>query len=94
MPVLTITLLAAILLAVALPLAVYGLVPARAGVDPPAPRPLPARAPGAPAAETQELPRAAALDLQRERPHPARTQPVARRVSARSGRSPACCASN
>lgn len=49
MPVLTITLIAAILLAVALPLLVYGLVPARAGIA--AERlaaPVPARAPGAP----------------------------------------------
>ncbi len=52
----TITLLAAILLAVALPLAVYGLVPARAGVDARRfNRPVPARAPGA-AADPQVLP--------------------------------------
>ena len=58
MPVMTITLLAAILLAVALPLAVFGLVPARAGVD--ARRfahPVPSRAPGAPATDAPELPR-------------------------------------
>lgn len=57
MPVMTIALLAAILLAVALPLAVWGLVPARAGVD--ARRfsgPVPARAPGAATSETQDLP--------------------------------------
>src|SRR6187402_3052814 len=48
MPVLTITLIAAILLAVAVPVLVWGLVPAKAGVD--ARRfaqPVPARAPGA-----------------------------------------------
>jgi tight adherence protein C len=43
-----ITLLAAILLAIALPLLVFGLVPARAGVDPRRfAQPVPARAPGA-----------------------------------------------
>jgi tight adherence protein C len=48
MPVLTITLIAAILLAVALPLLVYGLMPARAGVDPRRfDQPVPGRAPGA-----------------------------------------------
>jgi tight adherence protein C len=54
----TITLLAAILLAVALPLAVYGLVPVRAGVDSRRfSRPVPARAPGAAASDAPELPR-------------------------------------
>jgi len=58
MSALTLTLLAAILLAVALPLAVFGLVPARAGVDPRRlARPVPARAPGA-ATEAPELARA------------------------------------
>jgi tight adherence protein C len=58
MSVLTITLLAAILFAVALPLAVYGLVPARAGVDSRRfSRPVPARAPGAAPADPQDLPR-------------------------------------
>jgi len=58
MSALTLTLLAAILLAVALPLAVFGLVPARAGVDPRRlARPVPARAPGA-ATEGPELSRA------------------------------------
>lgn len=58
MSVLTITLLAAILLAVAVPLAVYGLVPVRAGVDGRRfARPLPSRAPGVAAPEGQELPR-------------------------------------
>lgn len=48
MPVLTITLIAAILLAVALPLMVFGLVPARAGIDPRRlAQPVPGRAPGA-----------------------------------------------
>jgi tight adherence protein C len=48
MPVLTITVLAAILLAIALPLLVFGLVPARAGVSPRRlARPVAARAPGA-----------------------------------------------
>jgi tight adherence protein C len=54
----TITLLAAILLAVSVPLAVYGLVPVRAGVDGRRfSRPLPARAPGIAPPETPELPR-------------------------------------
>lgn len=59
MPVLTITLIAAILLAVAVPVLVWGLVPAKAGVD--ARRfaqAVPARAPGAPAAtEADATPR-------------------------------------
>ena len=94
MSVLTITLLAAILLAVALPLAVYGLVPARAGVDarrlahrsrparpvrrPPRPRSCPAPCAGSPA------------------PAPARGSSATSRspVSARPGRSHACCASS
>src|SRR5690242_21543360 len=51
----TLMLLAAILLAVAVPVLVYGLVPARAGVD--ARRfaqPVPARAPGAPVTTDQD----------------------------------------
>src|SRR5688572_25428420 len=59
MPVLTLTLIAAILLAVAVPILVYGLVPVRAGVD--ARRlaaPVPGRAPGAgtAAADPETLP--------------------------------------
>jgi tight adherence protein C len=61
MPALTIAVLAAILLAAALPLLVWGLVPSRAGVDPRrlAP-PVPGRAPGAAPASTdaEALPRA------------------------------------
>lgn len=58
MTVLSITILAALLLAVAVPLVVYGLVPVRAGVDPRRLDPLPAQPARAAATETPELPRA------------------------------------
>lgn len=64
MPVLTITLIAAILLAVAVPLLVWGLVPARAGVDVRRfAQPVPGRAPGGlgTAVDAGELPLALRL---------------------------------
>ena len=85
MPVLTITLIAAILLAVALPLLVYGLMPARAGVDPRRfDQPVPARAPGVGDDDRPGRPAArAALRGDPGIPYPHRPQHRARRADHR-----------